>query len=224
MKKIITSILLIALFVPLCACGNKSINIKDYLIEERDNLFLAKDSIYQSTLSSGKREIDYDLDGIVNEKTDFAILSISRLDNEPMANDNYSYSVTIGDETYTGSLEKSSIDNSYVADLEVAIPDDSEVSIIITFTGYTFDQTATNVSTDFAYDKSSILEIANKELSNELKNIVKNNKIEVIMKIIKDYSSELNNYYYYIGVVATNGEVLGLLISTDTGEVVSKKV
>lgn len=224
MKKLFVLVLAICLTLPLVGCKGKTLDIRDYLIEERDNLFVAKDSIYQATLSSGKRELDYDLDGVINDKTDFAILSLSRLDNQPMANDSYSYVVTIGEESYTGSLEKSSIDNAYVVDLGVSVADDSEVHIVVDFTGYTFDSQATNISKDFAYNKSSILDIANQELSGELKELSKDNNIEVVMKLIKDYSSELDNYFYYIGVVSTNGEVLGLLIDTNTGEIVAKKV
>ena len=223
MKKFLAIILALAITIPLLACGNKKIDIQDYLIEERNNLFVSKDNIYQVTLSSGRREIDYDIDGIINDKTDFAILSMSRLDNQPMANDNYTYRVTINEELYTGTLEKSSIDNSYVTDLKIIIPDDAQVSISIEFTGYKFEEIATNISSDFAYNKSSIIEIANQELEKDIRSILKHNKIEVIMKIIKDYSVELNNYYWYIGVVATNGEVLGLLIDTQTGNVVAKK-
>ena len=61
---------------------------------------------------------------------------------------------------------------------------------------------------------------------NECINIkFKNVKIEMVAKIMKDHSSaDLKNYYWYVGVISTNGDSLGVLISTTTGEIISKKV
>ena len=45
------------------------------------------------------------------------------------------------------------------------------------------------------------------------------------MKILKDSSNaEINHYYWYVGVISTNGETLGILIDTNTGEIIAKKV
>ena len=46
-----------------------------------------------------------------------------------------------------------------------------------------------------------------------------------VMKILKDYSTEdLKNYYWYVGVVSTNGETLGILIDANSGDIIAKKV
>ena len=69
--------------------------------------------------------------------------------------------------------------------------------------------------------------IAEKELKQPINNILKNKnvKIEMVAKIMKDHSSaDLKNYYWYVGVISTNGDSLGVLISTTTGEIISKKV
>ena len=43
---------------------------------------------------------------------------------------------------------------------------------------------------------------------------------------ISDISSnqESNRFYWYIGVISTNGETLGLLIDANTSEIIAKKV
>ena len=64
-------------------------------------------------------------------------------------------------------------------------------------------------------------------IQEELNNITsdKNNKIEVVVKNLKDYSnSEVKNYYWYVGVISTNGDTLGILIDASTGDVIAKKV
>lgn len=227
MKKKLLILSMLAMFV-LClsACGKNEIKIQDYLIEERNNLFTAQDSLYCVTFSTGMREENYNYDGIVNNKVEFGVLTLTRLDSNPLSNDTYSYTITINDEKLTGNLEKSPIDNSYAVDIEKKVDDNANISVQINFTGYKFNQNLTNSSKDFLVDKTAALNLANKELKENVKNITSNNnKIEVVMKILKDYSNTENSrYYWYIGVIATDGQTLGVLIDSNSGEVVAKKV
>ena len=214
------------LILPLSACGKVSVDLNDYLIEERNHLFTANDDLYSVSLSTGMRESDYNLDGVVGEKVEFGVLTFSRNDNNPLSNDQYSYVVKINEESVSGNLEKNPVNNSYVIDLEMSVPVDATVAVQINFTGYTFKETLTNTSSDFTVDSTTALTIANKELKTELENITSNNtNIEVVMKILKDSSNtELNNYFWYIGVVSTTGDTLGILIDANTSEVIAKKV
>ena len=222
------SVICVALIGMFCftGCGKNKIHIADYIIEERETLFTANDDLYNVSLCSGKRELNYNLDGVVNNLTDFAILSISRNNNKNMANDTYAYIVTVNAENFTGFLTKSEIDNTYCSDLEIAIPADAVINVKISFTGYTFDKDLTNTSNSFAVDKDTALNIANEELCENVENLIKNkSNIEVVTKILKDYSSvELKNYYWYVGIVASNGETLGILIDSNTGNIIAKKV
>lgn len=226
-KKILIFMMLAICLLSFSACGNADINLKDYLIEERNNLFYAEDDLYSATFSTGRREQNYGLDGTINEMVDFGVITLARLDNNPLADDTYTYTIKINDQTYTGFLEKSNYDNTYSIDIETSAPNDATVSIQITFTGYSFNQEMSNVSNNFGVDKDAALEIANSELKEDLNNITsdKNNKIEVLMKILKDYSNgEVKNYYWYIGIISTNGDTLGILINASNGEIIAKKV
>lgn len=225
-KKFLLFLLLLVSIIPLSACGKTSINLNDYLIEERNHLFTANDEMYNITLSTGMREKDYNFDGIVGEKVEFGVLTFARLDNAPLSNDQYNYVVQINEETLSGNLEKNPTNNSYVVDLEMSVPIDATIAVQINFTGYTFKQTLTNSSNDFAVDSENALKIANKELQDNLVNLTQNNtKIEVVMKILKDNSNvELNHYFWYIGVISTNGDTLGILIDANTSEIIAKKV
>ena len=211
----------------MTACGKTNINLSDYLIEERNNLFTGHDNIYTVTLSSGIREKNYNYDGIVDEKVDFGVLTLMRNDANPLANDTYRYKIIINDEELSGTMEKSPIDNSYAVDIEKQVADDAVINVEITFTGYKFKQELVNTSNEFSVDKQAALKQANNELKNDIKNILsdKNNKIEAVMKILKDSSNqETNRYYWYVGIIATNGETLGILIDAHTGEIIAKKV
>ena len=227
MKK---KILIIAMFM-LClfgfaGCGKSKINLSDYLIEQRENLFTANDDLYSVSFSTGTREIDYNFDGIINEKVPFGVLTLTRNENLPLANDTYTYIVTINEQTYTGFLEKGN-NNSYSADLEVNTIGDETINVQISFTGYTFNKDLENTSAGFQVDSSTALNIAQKELSENLENLIKdkNVKIEVVMKLMKDYSSEeLKNYYWYVGIISTTGETMGILIDANSGETIAKKI
>ena len=226
-NSIIALVLLVMGVITFSACGKHEININDYLIEDRQTLYTAEDGLYSVTLSTGMREQNYSFDGIINEMVPFAVLTFSRLDSNPLANDSYTYIVDIGEESYTGFLEKTNGENSYSVDLEATAPTDAVVNVRITFTGYSFNEELANISNEFTVDTATAIDIANRELKNELSNITsdKNNKIEAIIKILKDYSnSEIKSYYYYIGILSTSGETLGILIDTTSGDIIAKKV
>lgn len=224
-KKFILFMLLCATILSFSACKTQTINLGDYIIEERNNLFTASDDLYFATLSTGMRENDYAFDGVVNDKTEFGILTFSKLDKTPLANDTYTYVITIGDQNITGFLEKSEHDNTYSADIEQIIDDNAEITLNITFTGYNFSNTMTNTSNNFTVDKTTAVNLAQKEIKTDIDNLTKdkNNKIEVVIKILKDYSNG-ENYFWYVGVVSTNGETLGVLINAHTGDIIAKKV
>ena len=225
-KKLLVALLLCIGLFGLTACKKTELNLNNYLIEDRQNLFVANDSLYNITLSTGLREIDYCFDGSVGEKTNFAILSLQRNDNKKLSNDNYAYTITINEVSHTGLLEKSEINNSYSSDLELEVASDATINVKISFTGYSFDQDLTNLSSTFNVDNSTALSIANEQLKADIEHIIdNNNKIEVVTKILADNSnSDINNYYWYIGVISSNGEIFGILIDTNTGEILAKKV
>lgn len=227
MKKKLLILSMLFMFVfGLSACGKNTIKLQDYLIEDRDNLYTAQDSLYCVTFSTGMREENYNFDGVVNNKVEFGVLTLMRNDSNPLANDTYSYTLTINDEQLSGIMEKSPIDNSYAVDVEKKVDNNATISVQINFTGYKFNQNLTNTSSQFSIDKNAALDCANTELKDEIKNISNtHNKFEVVLKILKDFSNLENcKYYWYVGVVATDGQTLGILIDSNSGEIVAKKV
>lgn len=226
-KKILVCFLFAFMVITLSACGKSKINLSDYLIEKRENLFTACDNLYCVSFSTGLREKDYNFDGIKNELIPFGVLTLTRCENLPLANDTYSYIVTINENSYSGFLTKNNNDNSYSADLEVNTVGDEQINVQISFTGYTFNKDLENTSSNFQVDCQTALNIATTELKENIQNLLsdKNVKIEVIMKVMKDHSNEdLKNYYWYVGVISTNGDTLGILVDANNGEIIAKKV
>lgn len=225
-KKILICLMFTFMIISLSACGKSKLNLNDYIIEKRENLYTACDNLYCVSFSTGLRESNYNFDGIVNELVPFGVLTLTRCENLPLANDTYSYTVTINENSYDGFLTKNN-DNSYSADLEVNTIGNEQINVQISFTGYTFNKDLENTSSAFQVDQSTALNIATSELKESIENVLsnKNVKIEVIMKLMKDHSNEdLKNYYWYVGIISTNGETMGILIDTNNGEIIAKKV
>ena len=224
-KYVIIAILLIGLFC-FTGCGKSKIDLNNYLIEQRTTLFTGSDKLYTVSYSGGMREENYSLDGKVNKLIPFGVITLTRTDGEPLAKDNYTYTVKINDQEYTGSLQEAN-STSYCADLQINAPTDATIDVTINFTGYIFNSQLANTSNKFKTNLNGAIKIANSELQENLTQMLKDksNQIEVVTKIIKDYTnSEVESYYWYVGIVSTNGQTLGLLIDANTGSVIAKKI
>ncbi len=228
MKKvlIILSILLCGIMFVGCGNAKNETNFNNHLIEIRNNLFAAEDDTFFATVCTGQRENDYALDGVVNELVPFGIITVARLDNEMLRNDEYQFALTVNGENITGTLEKSPYDNTYSADIEQTIPNDAEISLSISIDGTDFNQNLTNVSDTFTVSKDQAISIACDELKQSVKNLSKEKGeySEAFIKILKDYSGESNRYYWYVGIISPEGQTSGILIDAMTGSIISKKV
>lgn len=228
MKKIICALLLCCSLI-FVGCGNsekKTANyIGNHIIESRNNFYLGQDDNYYATFCSGEREEPYDLDGVVNEKVSFGIITLSRHDNTKLANDEYIFTITINGESLSGTLTKSPYDNTYSADIEKSVDDNAEISLDVNINGTAFTQNLYNESKNFKVSQQKAIEIAAKELADSLKNMSGDNKTaEAVVKILKDYSGETNRYFWYVGLVGFDGKTAGVLIDAQTGELVSVKL
>ncbi len=226
-KKILCFAMLAFSLLAFTACKKTTnVVIDDYVIEERCNLFVAQNDTYCVTFSTGLREENYALDGVKNNMIDFGVLTLSRLDHNPLAITQCNYTLTINDQILSGELKASGYDNTFSADCGVRADDNSVVSVQLNFDGVSFSSQLENTVGDFAVDKDAALKVANAELSNELQNLAKNKTdFEVVMKIVKDYSSsEVKSYYWYVGVIGVDGQTYGILIDAITSDIIAKKV
>lgn len=229
MKKIICILSVLICGVLFVGCGNNKANetnFNNHIIELRNNLFVGEDSTYYATVCTGQREREYALDGVVNELVPFGIVTLARLDNNRLNQDEYSFTLVVNGENITGSLEKSPYDNTYSADIEQVIEDNAEIVLQVVIDGVNFSQELTNISSTFGINKDKAISIACEELKDSVKNLSKQkgNCSEAFIKILKDYSGESNRYYWYVGIISPEGKTSGVLIDANSGEIISKKI
>ncbi|MFQ6724241.1 MAG: hypothetical protein ACLRFE_02785 [Clostridia bacterium] len=223
----ILSVVMCGLLFVACGASKKDeVNFNNHLIEIRNNLFAGEGDVYYATLCTGEREHDYALDSMVNELVPFGIITLARLDNQPLNQDEYSFTLVVNGENITGALEKSPYDNTYSADIEQVIADDAEISLQLVVDGSNINQALTNISSQFTIDKDEAISIACNELRDSIKSLStrKDNCSEAFIKILKDYSGESNKYYWYIGIISPDGKTSGILIDTISGDIISKKL
>lgn len=227
-KKIFICLVLLVGVLSFTACGKTELNLADYVIEERFNIYSGVDNDYMVTFSSGMREENYDLDGVKNNMVEFGILTISKIDYTAMKVQDYTYSINIGEFNTTGNLTKNDYYNGcYSIDINKAALNNEPINVVITANNVSFNKELANNSKEFSVDKNAALNIAGNEIKNKVDELMhdKNNKIEVVVKITNDYSTMgVKNYYWYVGVISTNNETIGVLIDAKTGDIISKKV
>lgn len=229
MKKILCVLSIAFCGIMFVGCGSNEkneTNFNNHLIEIRNNLFAGEDDTYYATVCTGQRENEYALDGVVNELVPFGIVTLARLDNELLNQDEYSFTLIVNGENITGSLEKSPYDNTYLADIEQVIPDDAEIKLELVVDGTNFSQDLTNISSSFGVSKDRAITIACEELKDSIKDLSEeeNNVSEAFIKILKDYSGESNKYYWYVGIISPEGKTSGVLIDASSGDIISKKI
>ena len=229
MKKILLILTLALSMAAFVGCGSakkNETNFNNHLIEIRNNLFAGENETYYATICTGEREQDYALDGVVGDLVPFGIVTLARLDNERLREDEYPFTLIVNGENVVGSLEKSPYDNTYSADIEQVIADDAEIELKVVIDGNNVSQTLTNVSSSFGVNKDQAITIACDELKDSVKELSKEkgNFSEAFIKILKDYSGESNRYYWYVGIISPEGKTSGVLIDATSGDIISKKV
>ena len=230
MKKILVVCSLVLVCFSFVGCGGKKEQalktLNNNIIETRNNIYVGADDNFYATFTSGERENPYSLDGVINEMVAFGIVTFSKNDNSRLSNDEYTFTITINGEEKTGTLEKSPFDNTYSADIGINVDDNAEISLKLNAENKEFNQTLFNESKNFAITKQKAIEIASETLTEQINALNKETEkqSEVLIKILKDYSGDNNRYFWYVAIISPDGETAGVLIDSNTGEVVSKKV
>lgn len=220
MKKICALMFVLgALAVFAGACGKKTEDyVRENMSEKTETYFYGETPEVYATLSSGKRENKYLMNGISEKKVDFSLLTLNFY-NETFGN-GINVKVVIDGAESTKFLELNTLNNTYMIDLETKFSGKEEISVEYMEEKITLE----NVSKDFKVGANKAIEIASKELS---KFIMKEKKMsslnaECYLRVLDKRANNFQDMFWVFTVVNTKNENYSVVISTVDGSVLSK--
>jgi len=224
MKRLFVVICLAILGLTLSACGtNKKDLVLDNIAEVRYNVFAGENENYVASFMSGERESPYAVNGICEKKVEFGMLNIKyKTEDSPIV---AQYSLKIDDKVYNGNLEYNNYENTLMVDIQSVVNDDAQITLIVTTNKGEEKCDLIPKTKDLEITWRTALDIAMQTLGKEVDEYVVKGKFngEVYIKIITDLNATFDTYYWYVSIVGTNGNCNGVIIDTQTGEVIAKK-
>ena len=209
----------------LSGCGFEiDKEIKNNLSDVRYNLFDAKTDNFKINFMSGMREEPYVYDGIHNTLCEFGVLTVIFFDNVEF--ETLDFLLLDENETgitrHSGVLERNPRNNSFMADIEEIVTDSAILTLQISALGEEKIKLKCT-SNDWAVQYNDALSIALSHIQDQAKSYFKNKRFtaETYMKIIYDENANLDEYFWYFGILPQDGESLSIIINTATGEIIS---
>lgn len=219
MKRFCLFFCLIAVFL-FSGCSNFNSHFEKNISEIHTSLFSAEDKNFFTTLSLGKRENPYIVDGQSRELVEFAVLTVYPQEVKPQSN-NVNYVLTTNAKKYNGNFEVNPFDNSFVVDLEHIETDFSDITVafIVDQIEYTYkleNQLKTNYATC-----EEVKSIASKQFESIKDSLIEKNKMqaEVYIRVIKKFG---HVPLWYVSVVSITNQLFALIIDPVSKEVIAK--
>ena len=222
MKKIGAVVLsLFAVCLLSAGCGKSTENfVKENMSETVEVYFFGETPEVYGTISSGKRELDYNIDGKSGELTDYSLFSINFY-NEVFGSV-IKVNLTIDGVTSEVEMELNTLNNTYMVDLGKRMSGDEVVSVEYMEEEFELK----NVSKDFVVDADEAIEIASNELSEVILRAKKHSNLnaECYLRVMDKRMNNFQDMFWCFTVVNVDGESFSIIISTVDGSVLAKSV
>lgn len=168
------------------------------------------------SISVGKRETPYKIDGINEKLTDFSLIDINF--NNELNVDEIQVSVFINGVENLLTMYFNPLNHHYMADLGYSLSHGSQISL--QYQG--FNLTFADVTASFAVDSTQAISIATQYLEPQLKTFYQNNQFkgECYLKILTMQDDDVGSLFWYFSAVSQNGDRLDIVISTADGSVI----
>ena len=205
MKKYCAIFLCLAIvaFASIMFAGCNQTTTEDLISDARYGIYDCQSENFNAIFVYGLREDPYKMDGISNKKVEFGVISVvfnSNLSEE----DEINYTLTIGEETFSGVLEKSPYSSEYMANIGKSCDDNSKISLSI---GLNNEQPTTiemqNKNSTWAVGYQRAKEIGLEALKDDIAEIEdKGESYELYVKIVGSHGSNFGTYYWIVSVVS----------------------
>ena len=222
MKSKIYRLITIALFVlavvftcTACAKGN----IEKYsgsIAELRERLYAADGDGFKVRAIAGVRENPYEIDGVVGEKREFTVITVTPEVYRPDIS--YRYRVTLGEQSFEGDMLPHPFAQSVSADIPAAAREDFTFTLI--GDGERSFEMVDPVAGGVISSEKAFT-IALSKLKPELKRFREKGKLkaEIYVRLVENPIDGSGGYYWYVSFVGSGRDTVAVLLRGETGEV-----
>lgn len=220
MKKKGLLVLMLCVITLLCFGCGKSLEsyVEENMAEITKTFYFGENETFYATLSSGQREKEYLLNGVADDVTNFALLSVTFFEETNLQA--IKVFVTIGEDKKEVELEYSPLANAFLADLEKFVDEKPEIKI--SYNNKTIE--LQNFSSKFVIDWQKALEISVKELKTEIEKEKKyaNLNAECYLKVLDKKANKFEDFFWCFTILNVKNESYSVVISTTDGSVLAK--
>ncbi len=208
--------LLSVCFLPLfTACGKY--DYSKHIAEQKSDIFCAKTEEFELTLSCISREYPYAQDGVAATKSD--IVEVSLLPSNT-ASETYIISIA-GDENFGGETSFRNARGDYFFSQGVKTFPKESVTVTVQWGEESRELVATSVKTEKTLSVKEALNCAILAEKEYIDGLRQNNVFcgEFHVRLLQREKT-----YYYVGILDKTGKTLALLLDSESGEVLAKRI
>lgn len=190
--------------------GNLSEYTQIYYFGENENFY--------STLSIGKRESDYLMNGKSGNCVDFSLLCVHL--EQSVSSQTIVVTLKVNGEESQKELELNTLNDVYMIDLETIFTADENIEI-----KYNDSQIKLNpLSSDFSVDYKKAIKIASKELEDKilLKKSFSSLNAECYLRVLDKKANNFDGMFWCFTVLNVSNESYSVIISTENGSILAK--
>lgn len=210
MKKIALGLMF--LFIPLIfvGCGSNQAMIEENMAEITDIYFSAESGSNRASISVGKRENPYIIDGVCQKSCDFSLIVLNL--EESLTDKIIAAKIYINGTESDITLDINPISQSYMLDLGYALKGDDEVKLSYNDLEFEFK----NSSKDFAVSQEEALSVAKTQLSGEISRYTKGNSFEgeCYLKVLS-LAPDFEELFWVFTIEGRDGKTYNIIISVD---------
>lgn len=218
-KKILLTVMLCCMLMSFCGCGANTLQfVKDNMSELTNVYYFGENAECYCSLSSGRREKEYLLNGQSGEMVPFALLSLNPTEN--IFGNVILVKISVDGVENEKELEINSLNSAYMVDLENELSGEEKISV--TFNGKVL--TLECLSKDFVIDSQKAIEIATKELEEKilLKKSFSKLNAECYLRVLDKKANKQDGVFWCFSVLNVDNENYSVVISTTDGKVLAK--
>lgn len=196
------------------ACSSRS-DPFDSVSELRSNILVGRYNNISLVAHAVERENPYAADGYCREKTPLAEIRLSA----PSGLD-YGLSFSYGEKDYGGDMSFDNVRAEYFYSCTLDLSEASEITFTVTWEDGSAEIPAATVRTENTLSAKEVLEKVREAESEKFSSMTDRNGFagEIYLRLIYEDAP-----YYYVGIIDRNGDILALLVHSESGKILARR-